>query len=55
MCAFASHEISHFVSDFGYRPYIFRNRRFEPGLAQRPVTFTWYLTEDHERLVTKDF
>jgi FkbM family methyltransferase len=55
MCAFASHKISHFVSDFGYRPYIFRNRRFEPGLAQRPVTFTWYLTESHERLVPKDF
>jgi FkbM family methyltransferase len=55
MCAFASPEISRFVSNFGYRPYIFCNSQFEPGLARRPVTFTWYLTNEHERLVPTTF
>ncbi|MBR1168020.1 MULTISPECIES: FkbM family methyltransferase [Bradyrhizobium] len=49
MCAFASDEISNFVSDIGYRPYVFQDRRFVKGLAPRSVTFTWYLTDDHRR------
>jgi FkbM family methyltransferase len=49
MCAFASHQISRFISVFGYRPYVFHNKQFVPGIAQRPVTFTWYLTDDHKR------
>jgi hypothetical protein len=54
MCAFASHEISRFISDFGYRPYAFRRGRFVPGLAQRPITFTWYLTDQQIRRVPTD-
>jgi FkbM family methyltransferase len=38
MYAFASREISRFVSDFGYQPYAFHRGRFVPGLAQRPIT-----------------
>ncbi|MBR0906448.1 FkbM family methyltransferase [Bradyrhizobium liaoningense] len=53
MCAFASEQISHLVSDFGYRPYAFDQGRFVPGLAQRPVTFTWYLTDNHIRLAPR--
>ncbi|MFB6420737.1 MULTISPECIES: FkbM family methyltransferase [Bradyrhizobium] len=51
MCAFASDEISRFVSNIGYRPYVFHNGRFATGLAPRSITFTWYLTEDHSRRV----
>lgn len=51
MCAFASDEISGFVSEIGYRPYVFHNGRFASGLAPRSVTFTWYLTDDHSRRV----
>lgn len=51
MCAFASDEISEFVSDIGYRPYVFQNGRFTSGLAPRSVTFTWYLTDDNSRRV----
>ncbi|MGY4339151.1 FkbM family methyltransferase [Bradyrhizobium sp. LM2.9] len=51
MCAFASDGISEFVSEIGYRPYVFQNGRFVRGLAPRSVTFTWYLSGDHSRRV----
>ncbi|WP_164937132.1 FkbM family methyltransferase [Bradyrhizobium vignae] len=51
MCAFASHEISQLVSRLGYRPHVFQRGHFIGGLAKRPITFTWYLTDVHRRLV----
>lgn len=51
MCAFASDKISQLVSGFGYQPYIFRDGLFNGGLAPRSITFTWYLTDDHRRLL----
>ncbi len=47
MCAFPSHEITAFAAKFGYQPYVYINRKFTPGIAERPVTFTWYLTDHH--------
>jgi FkbM family methyltransferase len=50
MCAFASSEVTRFLSDFGYSPYAYdRAGVFHYGVAKRPVTFTWYLNELHER------
>ncbi|MDF0494646.1 FkbM family methyltransferase [Bradyrhizobium yuanmingense] len=54
MCAFASDEISDFVSDIGYQPYVFQDGRFISGLAPRSVTFTWYLTDGNSRGVQID-
>ncbi|MCA1413388.1 FkbM family methyltransferase [Bradyrhizobium sp. NBAIM20] len=51
MCAFASDDLSAFVADIGYRPYVFQTGRFVRGLAPRSVTFTWYLTDAHSRRV----
>lgn len=46
MCAFPSPAVTEFVADFGYRPYVY-NHGFQPGIAPRHVTFTWYLTDVH--------
>jgi hypothetical protein len=47
MCAFASPALTEFVADFGYRPHVYNYGRFQPGLAPRHVTFTWYLADAH--------
>jgi hypothetical protein len=47
MCAFASPALTEFVADFGYRPHVYNYGRFQPGLAPRQVTFTWYLADAH--------
>jgi FkbM family methyltransferase len=47
MCAFPSSTLTEFVAQFGYRPYIYNNGNFFPGIAERPVTFTWYLLGAH--------
>jgi len=47
MCAFASPAITKFLSDLGYRPYVYDRGCFRSGTAPLSVTFTWYLTEAH--------
>ncbi|WP_424627910.1 FkbM family methyltransferase [Bradyrhizobium sp. SYSU BS000235] len=51
MCAFPPDSLSHFLSGFGYRPYIYRQGHFIPGVAKRPVTFTWYLIDEDAQRV----
>lgn len=50
MCAFASGPITEFTTQFGYRPYVYEGEKFVPGIAQRPVTFTWYLSDNHRSM-----
>src|SRR5262249_20105088 len=45
MCAFPSTAITELLADWGYRPHVYFNQRFAPGVAKQPVTFTWYLTQ----------
>ncbi|MBR0960142.1 FkbM family methyltransferase [Bradyrhizobium japonicum] len=47
MCAFASPAVTEFLSDLGYRPYVYDRGCFRSGTAPLSVTFTWYLTEAH--------
>lgn len=49
MCAFPVHAVTEFAFDLDYRPYIFRDGTFFPGIARPPATFTWYLTDDRVR------
>jgi len=51
MCAFATSNISAFLSELGYRPHRYEQDCFKPGEARGSVTFTWYLTGDHARRV----
>jgi FkbM family methyltransferase len=51
MCAFPSIELSEMVAEWGYRPHAYYNGCFTIGTAKPPVTFTWYLTDDHLRQV----
>ncbi|MEH2510511.1 FkbM family methyltransferase [Nitrobacteraceae bacterium AZCC 1564] len=50
MCAFATNAFTELAAQFGYLPYIYKNETFFPGIAQRPVTFTWYLSDHHRPL-----
>lgn len=52
MCAFPTPAVSGFADGFGYRPYIYRDGRFVSGTSRPPVTFTWYLTDEHVRGVS---
>jgi len=52
MCAFPSVAVTELLADWSYRPHVYYNRRFIPGIAKRPVTFTWYLTENHVRQIS---
>lgn len=54
MCAFASPSLSQFFADLGYQPFIYQRYRFSPGIAQRPITFTWYLAEHHIHSLSND-
>jgi FkbM family methyltransferase len=47
MCAFPSHAFTEFAALLGYRPYVCNNGQLLPGVAERPVTFTWYLADIH--------
>lgn len=47
MCAFPTPAFTEFVREFGYRPYIYSDGHFSPGLTRPPVTFTWYLTNEN--------
>jgi FkbM family methyltransferase len=47
MCAFPSYTFTEFAAQFGYHPYVYNNEQFLPGVAERPVTFTWYLADIH--------
>lgn len=47
MCAFPGAAVSEFLGSLAYRPYVYDHDCFTPGIAIQPVTFTWYLTEDH--------
>lgn len=49
MCAFPQPAVTELLADWGYSPYAYRDRVFAPGVAKQPVTFTWYLTNDHIR------
>ena len=49
MCAFATPELTCFLSKYGFHPYIYSHAGFTAGVARPPVTFTWYLTEQHLR------
>jgi FkbM family methyltransferase len=51
MCAFPSVELTEMIAAWGYHPHAYYNEHFIPGIAKRPVTFTWYLTDDHMRQV----
>jgi FkbM family methyltransferase len=46
MCAFPTTSVTKLLADWGYRPHTYENERFAPGVAGRPVTFTWYITSD---------
>lgn len=54
MCAFPTSAVAEFLSDLKYRPFIYRDGHFSPGTARPPVTFTWYMTEDHVLDVSRD-
>lgn len=47
MCAYPSVELVDRLADWSYRPYIYSDGRFARGVARRPVTFTWFLTDQH--------
>lgn len=49
MCAFPSITLTDFLAAWGYRPYIYNSGFFRPGVASPPVTFTWYLRDNHVR------
>ncbi|MFK4578004.1 FkbM family methyltransferase [Bradyrhizobium ottawaense] len=51
MLAFATPEVDTLLGGWHYRPYDYRQGYFTRGIAPRPRTFTWYLTEDHLRRV----
>lgn len=51
MCAFPMPAVSEFTDQFGYKPYIYHDGCFVPGTARPPVTFTWYLMDEHARSV----
>lgn len=51
MCAFPTPAVTEFLANLGYRPYVFDHDCFTLGTAIRPVTFTWYLTDNHTRQV----
>lgn len=53
MCAFASQPLTEFLAELGYRPYVYNEGRFQPGIAPRSVTFTWYLTEEQMEAASK--
>jgi FkbM family methyltransferase len=46
MCAFPQTAVTQLMASWDYRPYAYCNRRFIPGIAKQPATFTWYLTEN---------
>jgi FkbM family methyltransferase len=47
MLAFATTTVDTLLGGWHYRPYDYRNGYFAAGIAPRPRTFTWYLTDDH--------
>lgn len=47
MAAFPSAAVDALLATWCYRPYEYRNGYFEPGIAEPPRTFTWYLAEHH--------
>ena len=47
MCAFPTTEVTAFLADLDYQPFIYDGGCFTQGVAVRPVTFTWYLTKAH--------
>jgi FkbM family methyltransferase len=47
MPAFPSAAVDTLLGSWQYRPYNYQNGFFVPGAAQRPRTFTWYLTDEH--------
>ena len=51
MCAFPTTAVTEFLADLGYQPYVYGGACFTPGTANRPATFTWYLTDSHTRQV----
>ncbi len=51
MAAFPSSAVNSLLGGWGYLPYDYRNGYFEPGMAEQPRTFTWYLTDEHLRRV----
>ncbi len=53
MCAFPPPAVTEFLAGFGYKPYVFSERLFNPGVAPRSVTFTWYLTDAHRVTASK--
>jgi FkbM family methyltransferase len=51
MAAFPTVAVDELLDGWGYRPYDYRNGFFKSGFAERPRTFTWYLTADHLKRV----
>jgi FkbM family methyltransferase len=51
MCAFPPPTVSSFLTEYGYRSYNFKKSHFISGVAERPITFTWYFTERHMQLL----
>lgn len=47
MTAFPSPEVDELLGSWAYRPHDYRDGCFRAGMAKRPRTFTWYLTEEH--------
>jgi hypothetical protein len=54
MCAFPVRQVGDLIFDLGYRPYVFHHGIFSRGIARPPVTFTWFLTDEHTRRVPLD-
>ena len=52
MCAFPSIALTELLADWGYQAHAYCNGHFTEGIAKRPATFTWYLTDNHARQVS---
>jgi FkbM family methyltransferase len=53
MCAFPPPAVTNFLAGFGYRPHVYSDGHFKPGIAPPPFTFTWYLTDAHRVAASK--
>lgn len=51
MCAFPTAEVTDFLAGLGYQPFVYAQASFTPGIAMRPVTFTWFLAASHRHQV----
>lgn len=51
MCAFPWPALVEQLKEWGYDAYSFSDGRFQPGVPAASVTFTWFLANNHKRLI----